>query len=268
MRYNLDNFLIKRMGMNWFCIFYSICLLTYNSLFADFNDRHFEGINAAWKTYEVVEDRLRVAAQFLPENPFVFEVGAKDGEDSVKLAKMWPRGTILSFEANKNQFIKYLERSQKFSNMQGYNLAVNTYNGFATFHLCWGSNGDDPVFEGASSLLEPFGPYKNDYKGPTITVPCVVFQDWCREHAVNRIDFIWLDIEGFELQFLKSSPELLKTVRVIHTETNFSQFREGTTQFEDLKSYLESEGFTLVAHWYNEGLQGDAIFVRNELVKM
>lgn len=243
---------------------YVTVLLPCNLLFSYFNERLYEGINAAWKNHETVEERLQIVAQFLPENPIVFEVGAKDGEESVKFAKMWPRGTILSFEANKNQFVKYLTKSEYFSNMQGYNLAVNTYNGFATFHLCWGSNGDDPIFEGASSLLEPFGPYINDYKGPKITVPCVIFQDWCRNHAVQAIDFIWLDIEGFELQLLKSSPEIFKTVKVIYTETNFAKFRDGTTQFVDLKNYLESVGYQLVAHWYNEGLQGDAIFIRKE----
>jgi FkbM family methyltransferase len=251
--------------MNWFFVSSAAVLLHCSFLFSYFNEKHYEGMNEAWKNHETVEDRLQIIAQFLPEDPSIFEVGAKDGEESVKLAKTWPRGMILSFEANKNQFINYLAKSENFSNMHGYNLAVNTYNGFATFHLCWGSTGNEPIFEGASSLLEPFGPYKNDYKGPMITVPCVIFEDWCLEHGVKAIDFIWLDIEGFELQFLKSSPEILKTVKVIHTETNFSKFREGTTQYVDLKSYLESIGFKLIAHWYNEGLQGDAIFVRKEL---
>lgn len=76
---------------------------------------------------------------------------------------------------------------------------------------------------------------------------------------------MWLDLEGFELQFLKSSPHILKTVKVIYTETNFFHFREGMTQYNDLKTFLEAEGFTVVAHWYSEGMQGDAIFVRGLL---
>jgi hypothetical protein len=34
------------------------------------------------------------------------------------------------------------------------------------------------------------------------------------------------------------------------------------TQFSDLLAFLQSQGFTLIAHWYNEGMQGNAIFVR------
>ncbi len=71
-----------------------------------------------------------------------------------------------------------------------------------------------------------------------------------------------MDVEGFELQILQSCPEILKTVFVICTKTNFAKFREGTTIFPLLKAFLESQGFEMLSHWYLEGLQGEAIFVK------
>lgn len=242
--------------------------LLAGSLFSAYNDRCYEGFNPAWEqTGSSLQGRLDLINSFLPGNPVVFEVGAKDGDDSVKLAKMWPTGTIISFEANPGQFKSYEEKAKNFSNMFGYNFAVNTYNGYATFNLCWGTGGTDPVFEGASSLLEPSKAMEIHYMGPKITVPCVIFDDWCRNNDVQNVDFMWLDLEGFESQFLSSSPKILSTVKVIYTETNFFEFRKGTTQFHELKKMLASHGFTVIAHWYNEGLQGDAIFVRTSLLK-
>lgn len=162
--------------------------------------------------------------------------------------------------------MKYQQNAAGFPNMQGYNLAVSTYNGVAEFYLCWGSTGAEPAFEGASSLLPASESRKIDYQGPIIQIPCVIFDDWCDQNHIHSVDFMWLDLEGFELQFLKSSPQILKTTKVIYTETNFFGFRIGTTQYADLKSFLTSEGFELIAHWYHEGLQGDAIFVRRELL--
>ncbi len=237
-------------------------LLTISSLFAAFNERHYEGICSLWKSFETVDKRLEIIRAILPDNPTVFEAGAFNGTESVQFATLWPKGKILSFEPNPAQFAKYQERAVHFSNMYGYNLAVNTYNGVTKFFLCWGTNGVDPVFEGASSLLPASESMKIHYMGPIIAVPCVIFDDWCAENDVSTVDFMWLDLEGFELSFLKSSPQILKTVKVIYTETNFYRFREGTAQYADLKSFLESNGFILIAHWYNEGLQGDAIFVR------
>lgn len=256
--------------MKLFSTYLALSIFSTASIFSAYNDRLYEGINPNWIEIDAnLQGRLNLINQFLPENPTVFEVGAKDGDDSVKLAKMWPTGTIISFEANPNQFQFYKEKAINFPNMLGYNLAVNTYNGFATFHLCWGTGGTDPVFEGASSLLAPSEAMAIHYMGPDITVPCVVFDDWCIENNVNSVDFIWLDLEGFESQFLNSSPHILSSVKVIYTETNFFKFREGTTQFLDLKKLLAQFGFEMIAHWYNEGLQGDAIFVKSsELRKM
>lgn len=76
---------------------------------------------------------------------------------------------------------------------------------------------------------------------------------------------MWLDLEGAELLILSSSPKILSTVKCIYTETNFQKFRHGTVQYNDLKNFLESAGFELIAHWYHKDWQGDAIFVRKEL---
>ena len=48
-------------------------------------------------------------------------------------------------------------------------------------------------------------------------------------------------------------------------KTNFSPFRMGTTQYADLKNFLEQQGFELLSHWYREGIQGEATFVRKHL---
>jgi 2-O-methyltransferase len=245
----------------------ALLIFAISHVFAAFNDPHYEGINSSWANSDTSDKRLEIIRQFLPDSPMVFEVGAFDGGESVKFAKLWPNGTIVSFEANPKRFAQYQEKAINFSNMHGYNLAVNTYNGTAEFFLCWGTNGTDPIFEGASSLLPASESMKIHYMGPTITVPCVVLDDWCEKNHINAFDFIWLDLEGFELQFLKSSPRILSTIKVIYTETNFYEFRQGMSQYANLKYFLQSQGFEIVAHWFRESLQGDAIFVRRELLR-
>ena len=75
---------------------------------------------------------------------------------------------------------------------------------------------------------------------------------------------MWLDLEGMELQVLKSSPKILESLKVLYTETNFLDFRKGMTQYNDLKHFLERSRFKLIAHWYAEGFQGNAVFVKKE----
>lgn len=209
--------------------------------------------------------RLELVAKFIPKNPVIFEAGGHYGEDTVNFLNTWPNGTVISFEPNPNAFTKLSERSKNISNIHAYNLAVNNYNGIATLNVCYGTTGDNPIFEGASSLLEPSESMKIHYGGPKVQVPCVILDDWAQANNVDHIDFMWLDLEGLELQVLASSPKILSKVQVIYTETNFYEFRKGTTQFQNLKDFLSKSGFRLLSHWYTEGLQGDAVFVKNEL---
>lgn len=228
----------------------SCFLFPFFSLNGAFFDQHNDGLASIY-----CADRLSLVALFLPENPVIFEAGGHYGTDTVRFAALWPKGRILSFEASPFNFQKFLQNTADIPQIHGFNLAVNNYNGTALFYACE----DNP---GASSLLPPSNWSENNYKGPRVEVPCVILDDWCREHQVDHIDFMWLDLEGLELQILQSSPKILSTVKVIYTETNFKEFRIGMSQYENLKTFLESNGFEMIAHWYLEDWQGDAIFVR------
>jgi 2-O-methyltransferase len=243
-------------------LFLLVFLLNIQSGYGYYLERRYEGLNALWKAAEDVESRLLIVGEFIPENPTIFEAGAYDGNESVKMAQHWPQGRIIAFEPNPNIFARFQEKTFGFENIVGYPLAVNTYDGGAKFYLCRGSSGTETIYEGASSLLKFVKHREADCEGPVINVSCVVLDHWCEENEVEAIDFMWLDLEGFEMQFLKSSPKILDTVKVIYTETNHQKLREGMTQFKELNSFLETKGFRVIAHWFNEGYQGDAIFVR------
>ncbi len=217
---------------------------------------------------KVYEDRLGrpldVVAEFIPEDPVIFEAGGHYGEDTVRFIQKWPRAKVISFEPNPHAFGLLEAATLGIPNVCPYQLAVSDQNGQAVLNVCYGTTGDNPVFEGASSLLEASDWQAVHYKGPKVTVPCVVLEDWCALNGVDHIDFMWLDLEGMELQVLKSSPKILESLKVLYTETNFLDFRKGMTQYNDLKHFLERSRFKLIAHWYAEGFQGNAVFVKKE----
>ncbi|MBX7066645.1 MAG: FkbM family methyltransferase [Parachlamydiales bacterium] len=242
-------------------MFHIFALIIFSQVFAFSYPQRYEGIGIY---EEAVGHPLEVVAKFLPENPFIFEAGGHYGEDTLRFAKRWPKGKVFTFEPNPHSFELLQEATRGIENISVFNLAVNNFNGAATLYINYGETGDNPIFEGSSSLLEPSDWQAQYYKGPTAVVPCVVLQDWCEDNGIDHIDFMWLDLEGLELQVLKSSPEILDTVKVIYTETNFQDFRKEMTQYHELKKFLEATGFKMIAHWYAERYQGNAIFVRKE----
>jgi hypothetical protein len=84
----------------------------------------------------------------------------------------------------------------------------------------------------------------------------IIAVDWCKEHPTTHVDFIYVDAGGFELHILNSAPQILKTAVVIWTKTLLSDYQE-------LKAFLENQGFTLLNHLYEENSQGDAIFIKS-----
>ena len=238
-----------------------IFLLNISTLIGDdYYPARFEGI--CGEEYNL--RRLEFIGKFLPENPTILEAGCFNGADTLNFLAKWPAAKIIAFEANPNAYKMASEATKSFSNVLINNVALNNYNGLAKFYLCHGSNGDEPAFEGASSLLKASDYMKIHYQGPEITVPCVILDDWCQKNNVKGFDFMWLDLEGAELRILSSSPQVLANTQLIYVETNFQHFREGMTQFQDLRSFLESQGFCLLSHWYRQNFQGDALFIRND----
>jgi FkbM family methyltransferase len=205
---------------------------------------------------------------FLPYNPVIVEVGGFEGEHTIQAAQRYPHGRIFVFEPNPNAFSTLLANIQPYSNATAIPSALHSTLTTATLHLNHGVYCNDPRLEKYSSLLESFclgTDHFNCFRGPTLEVPCISLDEWCQENQIDHIDFLHLDTEGFELQILQGAIHILPTILVIHAKTNHAPFRKGTTQYRDLRAFLEQHGFTLFSHWYLEGLQGEATFIQKRI---
>lgn len=246
---------------------YLILFLAAFTLHAHEHPAKFEGV-LGQPTSDISNLTMNVA-YFIPYNPIIVEAGGYEGKNTKQTASAYPDGRVIVFEPNPRAFEQLLNKCADLSNVVAIQAALNTYNGAAKLHINHGVYCNDAQLEKWSSLLEGFcfgtADYFNCFKGPDVEVPCVILDDWCKENHIDHIDCLHLDTEGFELQILKSSPDILKTVIVIHTKTNLTLFRQGTTQYSELKEFLEQSGFTLLSHWYLEGLQGEATFIQTRI---
>lgn len=201
-------------------------------------------------------------ALFLPSNPTIVQAGSYYGDETLQLASIWPQGNIISFEPNPNAFAKLSAATKNHPNIQAVNLALNDKPGRVPLHICYGSSGSDTYFEFASSLLPPADCMKIHLKGPKIDVESVILDDWCQMNHIQKMDLLCLDVRGLELPVLQSSPQILATASCIYVHTDLFPFRIGTTDYSELKEFLEQSGFRLLSHWYAKGLEGFAIFIR------
>jgi FkbM family methyltransferase len=217
----------------------------------------YEG-TATFRNYGRVDWNWMV--QFLPYNPLIVEIGAYCGAEALQAARVWPRGKVIAFEPNLRAYgaMQSAIAEAKMDHIFAYPLAIGNANGFAKLHICRAS-------EEKSSLLPPSDDMAIPLQGPEVEVPCVILDDWCQKNNIQEIDILKLSVEGFELQLLESSPNILKNVKLIVLQSFFYPYRKQMTNYFYLKDFLAKAHFLPLAHWYIPGGQGNAVYVSQEM---
>ncbi len=195
----------------------------------------------------------------LPENPIIVEAGAHRGRDTIKLAKLFPLATIHAFEPIITLFSELQEKIADYPHIISYNYALGNSTGTANIYISSGTS------DAASSLLKP-ELYSSERPGVLFNaennIITMTLDDWATAHNIEFIDFMWLDMQGYEYAALSAGPKILSTVSLIHTEVNYTQRYTGHPLFSDYKNWLELQGFSLVLEAKKTQTWGNALFQR------
>jgi len=204
---------------------------------------------------------------YLPANPIIIEAGAFTGQETITMATRWPHATIYAFEPVPAIFAQLEQNTAHLPNVHCYNIALSSSTGTAEFYVS-----EKPTKPGipsqAGSLQKPkerlkHSPMQFPY---VIEVPTITLDGWARQHNINHVDMLWLDMQGHELSVLQAAPRILPTVSVIYTEVGFIEAYEGQPTYEVVKNWLESQGFTMIGKDFVDQTAwffGNALFVRN-----
>lgn len=186
------------------------------------------GIDPGTKTVDAAEDRFieQELPRLLPPNPVIFDVGANVGEYSARLRRAAPSATIYAVEPNPLTFAALQERAKQHD-VRAFCVGVGSAPGTATLY----TPSDEPT-SGRSTVL-PGVLTAADPKcvANTAAIQLTTLDALCSENNIDRIDFLKMDIEGFELDALKGASRLL------------SEGRIGVIQFEFNVMNIDSKVF-------------------------
>jgi 2-O-methyltransferase len=201
-------------------------------------------INARRKIPTAVTDLFVAVKKYLPANPSILEAGAHMGFDTYGLAKIWPKAEIYAFEPVPKLYTSLVQRVSSLKNVKTFCMALGEQNDTVAMYV---SGGDST---GSSSILKPtvhLARFPGVTFDHTIPVPVKRMDDWAKDQNISRIDFIWLDMQGYEVYALKGAGELLKTVSVIYTELCASELYAGLTTRDEYIRFLNGTGFELIS---------------------
>jgi FkbM family methyltransferase len=138
------------------------------------------------------------------------------------------------------------------TNIVANHLAVSDTVGIVKLYLYDGS------FSGWNSLADrPLSDYGIDVKpSGTEDVPATTIDAYCREHGVDRIDLLKIDVEGAEYQVLLGAKHMLEArkIRCIVFEFGQTTFDMGNDPAA-IRTYLNRMGYSL-----RNVVKGDPIF--------
>jgi FkbM family methyltransferase len=224
----------------------------------NFTKTLFEKYGFPQKKSEIISKAL--LKKFVPDNSVIIDCGAHDGKDTVALANLFKNGVVHAFEPVPEIFGRLKNRVNSFKNIKFYNIALSDKNGSAKFHVSSGES------DGSSSLLVPKKHYDfhpDTVFNETINVESLTLDAWASSQGVEKVDLLWLDMQGYELQMLQASNKILSTVKVIHTEVSTTELYKGIGLYSDYKIFLEKKGFIVKVEAIPKGwTMGNVLFVR------
>ena len=202
-----------------------------------------------------------VIAQYLPANPIIIEAGAYIGDDTAGLSRQFPKGTIHAFEPVPVLYSQLSKRTRPHKNVICHPLALSNQPGEAVMYVSQGAS------NASSSLLRPKD-HLIDHPDVRFTemihVQCTTLDDWVAESNIERVDFLWLDMQGHELNALKSGLKVLEKVVAIYTEVNLKEVYEDAPLYNELRIWLERQGFEVVLEELPWQDAGNVLFVRRD----
>lgn len=218
-----------------------------------------KGIKARWATVDAHQIPFKTIRSFLPKNPVCVEAGAHRGQHTVHLSRLWPDCTIHAFEPVPELFAEMSRRTDGISRIHRYPLALSDRNGEAVIHISGGAS------DASSSLLKPTG-HLVDHPQITfqrdLTITTTTLDHWAEQQKVERVDFLWLDMQGHEFAAIQGAERLLGNVRAIHSEVSLKQVYEGGLLYPELRAELEKRGFRVAEESLPYPDMGDVLFVR------
>jgi 2-O-methyltransferase len=203
----------------------------------------------------------------------VLDIGSMDAWESINLARVFNDATVYTFEPVKANFeICEQNLSAQPQSVQDrvklQRIALNNTTGPMTFweldEMAAAKRGK--LNRGIGSkyqIMNPdMWPWEHNAQRP-VTVVGYRLDDWCKENNVERVDAIWMDAQGAELDILQGAGSVLDTVQFIITEAGLKPYYHGHTMKTDMDQYLLERGFVewvparRIAHEY----EADVIYL-------
>jgi FkbM family methyltransferase len=211
----------------------------------------------------------------LSTDQVIFEIGCHWGEDTEKILNVYKNANYYAFEPDPRNKKFITERNiDRLVNMNY--VALSDTDGEMDFYLSSGypsghydeldAKFNNTEWTRSSSLSKPKA-HLNHHTwckfDEIAKVQTIKLDTFCTNNNINYIDFLWMDVQGHELQVFNGGSNILKNTKYIYTEFSAHELYEGQKSFNDITTLLSDFEVVFVDGDINYG--GD-ILLKNKLI--
>lgn len=191
----------------------------------------------------------------------VFNIGALNGVEAILLSNHLPKSHIFLFEASLVPFKLILDNVSGIPNITSVLCGLGNSDGSAILNL-FRNPGLNSFLEECSDL-ELF-----DKKLLAEAVPISKSKTYCLNNNIKKVDLVYIDVQGFEIEVFKGFEDMIKNVSVIQAECSWKPKYKNQPSYKDVCDYLNQFGFVEKAKQidYVDGCDDcDVIFVNERI---
>lgn len=231
----------------------------------------------------VILDQTTLPQTLLPrffsktEKITIFDIGACEGDDTIRYSKLFPNSKIFSVEA--------LPANQEIirGNLIRYDVAnaVLVPSAFGNkeeviqFHVSSGEP-DEKLLGSewnygnkSNSILPPKGDKPMfgwlEFKD-VINVNATTLDQYCRSNDIREIHFVHMDVQGAESLVLEGGENMLKNTFSIWLEVANEELYKGQVLRGGIEKRMRELGFALIAQ-EQRGSEGDQFYLNKRFIK-
>ena len=182
-----------------------------------------------------------------------FEAGACNCGDTIQYSKIFPNAIIYAYEPIQNNYnvcLNNLEKHKKIvqDKIKLFKLALGEMaENDVIFYNSYG-HPKSSLTSYAGSLLSPnpdiFSKWWPNIKFDTSEkVNVVTLKDIMEKENIQKIDFLHLDVQGFELQVLKGAGEYLSKIKLIWLEVSEKEIYKNQKVRNEIENFLTFNGY-------------------------
>ena len=201
-------------------------------------------------------------------DPVIIDGGAHRGGSVAAFSNYAPQAKFHCFEPDPSLAQELTRLFLHNPNVWVVTAALGDAKGQATFNI--------NVSRPTNSLLSPGDALQPDLQSlvelvEQVEVDIVTIDAYCEAKALDRVDIIKLDLQGYDYKALLGAKATLRCARVVLIEVLFVEIYKGCNLFPDVLRLMGESGYNLFTlcglHYGNhdELLWADAIFVNSAL---